>query len=245
MLESGPWMIQNVPIFLNKWNVDVCLSKNNHDKVPVWVKMHDVPMQTFTDDGLSMIATKLGKPMMLDSYTSTMYVEAWGRPSFARAMIEISEDIITVATPRLEGGGFIIDQVRVEYEWKPPRCKECKISGHEGAECPNKPQPTMEKPKPKVDEDGFQAPKKTARKPEGNKKYKQTNQAKEKQGFPVGKSNTWVYRPVQGTKQQKTSTHNTFSVLNTVDLTDTTMDDEMAKECETLSKEASTANKEG
>lgn len=27
VMENGPWMIRNVPIFLNKWTVDVCLSK--------------------------------------------------------------------------------------------------------------------------------------------------------------------------------------------------------------------------
>ncbi|GKG56120.1 uncharacterized protein Tco_0577195, partial [Tanacetum coccineum] len=37
-----------------------------HKSVPVWVKMHDVPMAAFTGDVLSVIATKVGNPLMLD-----------------------------------------------------------------------------------------------------------------------------------------------------------------------------------
>ncbi|GJU49622.1 putative extensin domain-containing protein [Tanacetum coccineum] len=36
----------------------------------VWVKLHGVPVTAFSEDGLSAIATKLGTPLMLDSYTS-------------------------------------------------------------------------------------------------------------------------------------------------------------------------------
>ncbi|GJW91293.1 putative gag-pol polyprotein [Tanacetum coccineum] len=59
-------------------------------------------------DGLSEIASKIGNPMMLDSFTSTMCNESWGRNSFASAMIEISSDIelkesLVVAIPNLEG----------------------------------------------------------------------------------------------------------------------------------------------
>ena len=46
-------------------------------------------MVAYTDDGLSLIATKIGTPRMLDSYTCTMCEESWGRNRYARAMIEL------------------------------------------------------------------------------------------------------------------------------------------------------------
>ncbi|GJW14965.1 zinc knuckle CX2CX4HX4C containing protein [Tanacetum coccineum] len=58
-------------------------------KVPVWVKLHNVPMVAFTSDGFSIIATKLGNPIMLDSYTSFMCMKYWGRGTFARSLIEL------------------------------------------------------------------------------------------------------------------------------------------------------------
>lgn len=65
-----------VIIFLNKWTPNISVSKELHTHVPVWVKVHDIPFAGFIEDGLSAIATKIGRPMMLDSYTSTMCVEA-------------------------------------------------------------------------------------------------------------------------------------------------------------------------
>ncbi|GJW02995.1 reverse transcriptase domain-containing protein [Tanacetum coccineum] len=50
----------------------VSLTKEDTSKVLVWIKMHDVPLAAYTSDGLSMIVTKLCKPMMLDSYTNTI-----------------------------------------------------------------------------------------------------------------------------------------------------------------------------
>nr|GEW15459.1 hypothetical protein [Tanacetum cinerariifolium] len=60
------------------------------------------------DDGLSAIATKLGTPLMLDSYTSDMCMKSWGMSSYARVMIELRADVelkdnIIMAMPRIKG----------------------------------------------------------------------------------------------------------------------------------------------
>nr|GEV86762.1 hypothetical protein [Tanacetum cinerariifolium] len=105
VIEKGSWIIKLILIILNKW----CLTKEDLTKVPVWVKLRDVPLVGFNQDGLSDIDTKVGKPIMLDSYTSTMCMESWGRPSYARAMVEILavnelKESITVANPSLVRG---------------------------------------------------------------------------------------------------------------------------------------------
>ncbi|GJR69269.1 hypothetical protein Tco_0015334 [Tanacetum coccineum] len=69
-----------------------------------------VPMTAFSEDGLSGIATKLGTPLMLDSYISDMCIQSWDRSSYARALIEVQDyvklkDNIVVAIPKLVGGG--------------------------------------------------------------------------------------------------------------------------------------------
>nr|GEX44153.1 hypothetical protein [Tanacetum cinerariifolium] len=61
--------------------------------VPFWVKLHGVPVTAFSEDGLSIISTKLGTPLMLDSYTCDMCMQSWGRSSYARAMIELRADV--------------------------------------------------------------------------------------------------------------------------------------------------------
>ncbi|GJW47327.1 hypothetical protein Tco_0078973 [Tanacetum coccineum] len=69
------------------------LLKQDVGNVSVWVKLHGVPLIAFSEDGLSAIATKLGTSLMLDSYTSDIYILSWGRSSYARALIEVQENM--------------------------------------------------------------------------------------------------------------------------------------------------------
>ncbi|GJY46047.1 zinc finger, CCHC-type containing protein [Tanacetum coccineum] len=141
MLENGPWFIRNNPLNLKKWHPDENLMKEDISTILVWVKLHGVPVTAFNEDGLSAITTKLGTLLMLDSYTSDMCMQSWVRSSYARAMIEIRADVelkdnIVVAMPKITREGHYTCNVRVEYEWKPPRCSSCKVFGHIHEECP-------------------------------------------------------------------------------------------------------------
>ncbi|GJW84277.1 putative reverse transcriptase domain-containing protein [Tanacetum coccineum] len=141
MLENGPWFIWNNLLILKKWHPDENLLKEDVSNVPVWVKLYGVPVMAFNEDGLSVIATKLGTLQMLDSYTFDMCMQSWGRSSYARVMIELRADMelkdnIVMAMPKITREGHYTCNVRVEYEWKPPRCSSCKVFGHIHEECP-------------------------------------------------------------------------------------------------------------
>ncbi|GJW00904.1 proteasome subunit alpha type-5 [Tanacetum coccineum] len=69
------------------------LLKEDVGNVLVWVKLHGVPVTAFSEDGLSAIATKLGTPLILNSYTSDMCIQSWGRLSYAREMIKVLVDV--------------------------------------------------------------------------------------------------------------------------------------------------------
>ncbi|GJS50339.1 putative reverse transcriptase domain-containing protein [Tanacetum coccineum] len=98
------------------WNPDVNLLKENVGNVPVWVKLHGVLVTAFNEDGLSALATKLGTPLMLDSYTSDICLQSWGMQSYARAILSFG------------------------LMWmKTPRCAFCKVFGHIQKECPKNP----------------------------------------------------------------------------------------------------------
>ena len=134
------------------------LLKEDLTNIPVWVKFHDVPFAMFSDDGLCLLATLIGTPKRLDAFTSQMCKESWGRSSFARCMIEVKSDEVlrdslTVEIPLLDGSGSTIEKIRVEYEWKPPRCDNCKIFGHTLVDCLKVVAPPVQPTKPV--NDGF------------------------------------------------------------------------------------------
>lgn len=58
--------------------------------------------------------------------------------------------------------GYTKETVRIEYEWKPPRCSKCKLFGHVDNNCPlnvTKTVTAQEKDKPHqkaMDAEGFQ-----------------------------------------------------------------------------------------
>ncbi|GJZ05271.1 reverse transcriptase domain-containing protein [Tanacetum coccineum] len=143
VIEKGPWLIRKSPIILSKWSPSVSLKRGEVTKVSVWVKMYNVPVLAYSEDGLSLLGTQIGKPIMLDAFTSSMCVESWGRISFARALIEIDaaaglKKEVTMAIPVDEDDGHIKETVRVEYEWKPPHCVDCKSFGHDTLLCPKR-----------------------------------------------------------------------------------------------------------
>ncbi|GJU58395.1 hypothetical protein Tco_1236161 [Tanacetum coccineum] len=81
-----------------------------------WWSVRDI-----SEDALSVIATKLDSPLMLDSYTATIYTDSWGRASYARAIIELKanvdlRDTIVVVVTKFSGEGFTTSTIRIEYD---------------------------------------------------------------------------------------------------------------------------------
>nr|GEZ44134.1 hypothetical protein [Tanacetum cinerariifolium] len=137
------YFIRSTPLILKKWNPDANLLKEDVCNVPIWVKIHGVPITEFSEDRLSDTTTKLGIPLVIDFYTSAMCTESWDRSSYARAMIELRvnvelKDTIMVVVLKLASEGFSMCTIRIAYEWKPPRCSTCKVFGHDPDDCPKR-----------------------------------------------------------------------------------------------------------
>nr|GFA32552.1 hypothetical protein [Tanacetum cinerariifolium] len=141
--ERGSWIIRKSHIILNKWSSSVSLKKGEVTKVLVWVKLHNVSVLAYSEDGLSLIASQIGKHIMLDVFTSSLCVDSYGRISFSRALIEINADFtlkkkVIMDIPENERDRYIKEIIRVEYEWKPPHCIECKSFSHGPNACPKR-----------------------------------------------------------------------------------------------------------
>ncbi|XP_021994704.1 uncharacterized protein LOC110891319 [Helianthus annuus] len=235
VLEEGPWIIRSQPLFLCEWNPSTKLVKSEVKKVQLWVKIHDVPLAAYTEDGLSLIATAIGEPKLLDSYTTSMCLDSWGRISYARALTEVSADKnlkeeITMAVPDLQGEGYVKETMYVEYEWSPHRCSLCCVFGHADDHCPKQPRKMVKQNYEDKQNKPFDAGKRYDKRPvvdEEGYTGVQSKKAARKAGFPVNKPKTkFEYRPV-GPKPKEASnksepsnsvfSQNPFSVLNNVD----------------------------
>ncbi|GJU68813.1 zinc knuckle CX2CX4HX4C containing protein [Tanacetum coccineum] len=141
VMEGGPWRIQLVPFILKVWLPNTLLKKDKVTNVPLWVKMHNVPIVAYSKVGLDLISAKVGKLMRLDAHTNFICLNSWGRSDYARVLVEVSADkplveSVDIDIPREDGKGYITANVRIEFEWQPPRCGTCKIFDHLESVCP-------------------------------------------------------------------------------------------------------------
>ncbi|KAL2225759.1 UNVERIFIED_CONTAM: hypothetical protein Sindi_3051700 [Sesamum indicum] len=134
VIEGGPWLFQGQPIVLQKWETGMAMRKLKHTQVPVWIKMRHLPLEFWTTEGLSTMASGVGKPLYPDAIT-----RACTRLDFARVcvMIDVTQKLekhIIIMTPD-EDGGETPCKVDIEYEWLPPKCTGCMTLGHSVKEC--------------------------------------------------------------------------------------------------------------
>nr|GEY15066.1 hypothetical protein [Tanacetum cinerariifolium] len=208
VLEDGPWLIRTVPLILNVWSPNTDLKKAEVKKAPVWIKLHHVPIVAYSEIGLSLITTQIGKPITLDSYTSNMCVSSWGKSTYARALTEVSAenkllDVLVIAIPIEKDKGHMLATIDIEYEWNPPRCATCLIFNHHTDKCPKLPKTTFVK---NVNGDGFVEVKK--------KKHKNKNRQHKVAGIRLSKPQPQLhYRRVEKDDSSKKVHSDTPQIL--------------------------------
>ena len=209
VLEGGPWFIRSTPIFLDNWVANTKLEKEVITKVPIWVRFHNLPAVVYSETGIRLIAERVGRLMRLDEGTSAMCINPWGRYSYARCLIELSDvhdilEFVEVDIPLPNGKGHYTEYIDIEYEWWPPRCSHCKIFGHEVGIC--------QVLKRRVDlgpDDEFVSPKEKVH----NKKAGKKGTKSQKGSRFFKPKSTFIYRPVskpssnQATKEDKPNEH--------------------------------------
>ncbi|KAL2248023.1 UNVERIFIED_CONTAM: hypothetical protein Sindi_2654600 [Sesamum indicum] len=57
VIEGGPWLFQGQPIVLQKWEPGMAMRKMKHTQVPVWIKLRHLPLEFWTTEGLSTVAS--------------------------------------------------------------------------------------------------------------------------------------------------------------------------------------------
>ncbi|GKA81933.1 RNA-directed DNA polymerase, eukaryota, reverse transcriptase zinc-binding domain protein, partial [Tanacetum coccineum] len=144
VLESGPWMVQNVPLVLNVWEPGIWLDKTEPSVIPIWVCVYNIPMELCNGNGIGKIMSGVGKPLLMDNMTKERCLKKSGKLDFARVLVEVSADddlpsSLEISYPPIGNRPAKVDVLDVKYQWKPPLCTHCKTFGHSTLSCKVRP----------------------------------------------------------------------------------------------------------
>ena len=78
-MEEGPWFVRGKPLVLRPWSIDSIFEMDKLLTIPVWIKLHKLPLQFWSPSLMSRIASALGTPLYMDEATATV-----SRVDFAR-----------------------------------------------------------------------------------------------------------------------------------------------------------------
>ncbi|KAI0530809.1 hypothetical protein KFK09_000357 [Dendrobium nobile] len=135
----GVWFLLGKPFIMQKWHPKFKPIKENFTSVPIWVKIHDLPLASWNSEGISRIASKIGVPLAADSLTAKKT-----RLTYARVCVLVDCHASYPEEIKVSLDGDIV-ALKVQYEWKPTPCDHCKSLVHFTSFCPTKPNVEGEK----------------------------------------------------------------------------------------------------
>nr|GEX39893.1 hypothetical protein [Tanacetum cinerariifolium] len=109
VLESGPWMVNNIPLVLNAWEPNIWLEKVEPSTIPIWVCVYNIPMELYNGNGINKIMGGVGKTMLMDKMTRERCLKKSSKLDFGRVLVE------------------------------PPLCTHCKTFGYSTLACKLRP----------------------------------------------------------------------------------------------------------
>ncbi|GJZ56713.1 zinc knuckle CX2CX4HX4C containing protein [Tanacetum coccineum] len=114
VVKKSPWMVNGKPFVVQKWDINICLDKTETVKLHVWIKLCNVPLEAWTIEGISALASRL--------------------------LIEIDAskellDVVEVEYRNALKEVICKKSIAIEYSWIPSRCCHYKVFGHNYESC--------------------------------------------------------------------------------------------------------------
>ncbi|KAL5132074.1 hypothetical protein HKD37_12G034821 [Glycine soja] len=129
-LLDCPYFIFQRPLLQKVMSAFFDFGNEELSKIPVWVKLRNLPLELWNPQALGKILSKIGSPIRSDHLTASK-----GSISFARALVEVdaSLELIDEVRFRLPTGKTFVQ--KIEYENRPSFCTHCKMIGHRLTNC--------------------------------------------------------------------------------------------------------------
>lgn len=131
-LETGPFKIRDKLMVTKPWKEDLTCLKKERTTIPVWIHMYNVPTCMWTKEGLSYIGSMVGKPVRFYRATATRTIL-----TYAAICVEVKADKELPEKMKLDVGRCEgdVEEVVLDYPWKPQLCPECCSFGHLKGKC--------------------------------------------------------------------------------------------------------------
>ena len=110
VLERAPWHMANRPLVLKRWQPNIQFLKDDLVRVPIWVRLYNVPLKYWTIKGLSCIASAIGVPFHVDRTTLLRK-----RLSYARVCVEIDASKMLVKEYDLRCPNRVFVTISADY----------------------------------------------------------------------------------------------------------------------------------
>ncbi|KAK1416623.1 hypothetical protein QVD17_32414 [Tagetes erecta] len=144
VMEAGPWVVANVPLCIQKYEMGMNVVKEEPKDIPIWVTFKNLPLELWNTVCICKIASCIGKPLTFDTITTNKCANLNGIGGFARVLVQVSAEnalpnCVKAVYPVqgiVQGGSLLVE---VEYQQHPDRCNHCVVFGHSYENCKMRP----------------------------------------------------------------------------------------------------------
>ncbi|GJW58414.1 RNA-directed DNA polymerase, eukaryota, reverse transcriptase zinc-binding domain protein [Tanacetum coccineum] len=79
--KNGPWMVNIKPL--------VVQIEAKPRKIPIWVNLCNLPTEAWIGKRINVLASRIDKPLLMDTMTTSMCTSGYGRVGYARVLLGI------------------------------------------------------------------------------------------------------------------------------------------------------------
>lgn len=120
IVRRGMWNLAGIPVVMSKWTPFIEAKQMEKKSVPLWVHLHNVPMNMFSWKGLSVVASPVGVPVKLHPETAQCLNMKVAK-IFVNA--DLSKDLPKTMNFTFQGRSTRVDYT---YPWLPTKCSNCE-----------------------------------------------------------------------------------------------------------------------
>lgn len=133
-LARGTWYIGKRPMVVTAWGVKP--GENIVETLPLWIKLSNIPMCYWTDEGLSRLASVIGRPLGADNLTAKLDMIPFAKICVQYTIGSPLPNEIQANVLDPVSNEITVENVEVSYPFRPLVCVGCKSLGHTAAACP-------------------------------------------------------------------------------------------------------------